>query len=183
MRPSLPGLAVILLTLLPAEPRAHPLDEVLQGAYLTLAPGEVRLELDLTPGTNIADALLQALDANADRIISDAEAQRYARRVLAQSSLTLDDVAVSWALGGVNVPPYGALEAGVATIAIRAVAARPDSAGTHVLDYRNDHQPAPSLRTANVFLEPGEGWQYRVVTQQRSDEGARLTVTYTIARQ
>jgi hypothetical protein len=29
---------------------AHPVDEVVQGAYLTIAANEVRLELDITPG-------------------------------------------------------------------------------------------------------------------------------------
>ena len=173
----------MLLALSPREAAAHPLDEILQGAYLTLAPGEVRLELDLTPGANVAGALLQAIDANADRTITAAEAQRYARRVLTQSTLTLDDVTVFWALGDVVVPPYQALEAGGGTITIRAVAGRRDGEGTHVLGYRNDHQPGPSLRVANIFPEPGQGWQYRVVTQQRSDEGAQLTVTYTAARQ
>jgi hypothetical protein len=36
---------------------------------------------------------------------------------------------------------------------------------------------------ANVFLQPGEGWQYRVTGQQRSDDGRQLTVHYTAARQ
>ena len=174
------ALTVMLLVLPLRDAGAHPLDEVLQGAYLTLAPGEVRLELDLTPGANVAGALLQALDADADRTITVAEAQRYARRVLAQSTLMLDDVAVPWTLGEVNAPAYRALQAGGGTISIRAVAKRPDTAGPHVLSYRNDHQPGPSLRVANIFLEPGEGWRYRVVTQQRSDEGAQLTVAYMI---
>jgi hypothetical protein len=162
---------------------AHPLDEVVQGAYLTLAPGEVRLELDLTFGSNVAGALLQALDDDADRTITEAEAQRYARRVLAQSTLTLDGAAVSWRLGDAHVPPYRSLEAGSATISIRAVAERPDSAGPHVLGYCNDHPPAASLRAANVFLQPGEGWIYQVVTQARSDDGGQLTVAYTVTRQ
>ena len=54
------GLALLALAAGPA--LAHPYDEVVQGAYLTLAPGQVRLELDLTPGPAVADALLKALD-------------------------------------------------------------------------------------------------------------------------
>ena len=173
----------MLLALLPRWAEAHPLDEVVQGAYLTLAPGEVRLELDLTPGIEVAGALLQALDADADRIITEAEAQGYAERMLARSTLTLYDVALSWMLDEVDVPPYRDLELGGGTIIIRAVARRPDSAGAHVLSYRNDHQPAASRRMANVFLRPGEGWQYRVTEQRRSDDGRQLTVTYTVARQ
>jgi hypothetical protein len=172
----------MLLALLPRWAEAHPLDEVVQSAYLTLAPGEVRLELDLTPGIEVAGALLQALDADADRAITEAEAEGYAERVLARSSLTLDDVAMSWMLGEVDVPPYRSLELGGGTVSIHAVARHPDGAGAHVLSYRNDHQPAASRRTANVFLQPGEGWRYRVTGQRRSDDGRQLTVTYTVAR-
>jgi hypothetical protein len=182
MRHALKGLAWMLLALLPHWAEAHRLDEVVQGAYLTLAPGEVRLELDLTPGIEVSGALLQALDADADGTITKAEAQGYAQRVLAQSTLALDGVTVSWTLGDVNVPPYKNLQVGSDTIRIYATSERPDSPGAHVLGYRNDHQPAASRRMANVFLQPGEGWQYRVTGQQRSDDGRQLTVTYTVAR-
>jgi hypothetical protein len=176
-------LAGMLLILLPRWAEAHPLDEVVQGAYLTLAPGEVRLELDLTPGIEVAGAFLQALDANADRIITEVEMQGYAEDVLARSTLTLDDVALSWMLNEVNMPPYQSLELGGGTVSIHAVAQHPYSVGAHVLSYRNDHQPAASRRMANVFLQPGEGWQYRITGQQHSDDGRQLTVTYTVARQ
>jgi len=176
------GLAVMVLALSPRWAQAHPLDEVVQGAYLTLAPGAVRLELDLSPGANVAGALLQALDANADRVITDTEAQRYAQRVLGQSSLTLDGVAVAWTLEDISVPPYRGLEAGGGTITIRAVAERADGPGSHVLSYRNDYQPVASLRAANVFLQPGTGWLYRITAQQRSDDGVQLTVTYAATR-
>lgn len=176
------ALAVVLLAL-PCWVEAHPLDEVMQGAYLTLAPGEVRLELDLTPGTKVAGALLKALDANADRTVTDTEAQGYARRVLTQSTLTLDGVAVSWTLDGVYVPPYQALEVGSGTISIHAVAERPDSSGAHTLGYQNSYQPAASRPTANGFLKPCDVWPYRVDGQQRSDSGRQLTVAYAVARQ
>ena len=71
-RPPL-GAKAWLLVLLAAEPAAaHPLDEVVQGAYLTLAPGQVRLELDLTPGVQVSGAVLKDLDANGDRRITGA---------------------------------------------------------------------------------------------------------------
>ena len=44
---------------------------MVQGAYLTLAPGELRLELDLTPGAAVLAAVLRALDPDGDRRIAD----------------------------------------------------------------------------------------------------------------
>ena len=55
------------LALFPSWAAAHPLNEIVQGAYLTLSPGEVHLELDITPGTQVAGTLLWALDTNADQ--------------------------------------------------------------------------------------------------------------------
>ena len=43
-----------------------------------LAPGEVRLELDLAPGAKVAAALLKFLGANADQRIVEAEARTFA---------------------------------------------------------------------------------------------------------
>jgi hypothetical protein len=62
--------AWLLLALFSSSAAAHPLDEIVQGAYLTLVPGEVRLELDITPGTEVAGALLRALDTHADQLVN-----------------------------------------------------------------------------------------------------------------
>jgi len=168
-----------LLTLLLCFVEAHPVDEVVQGAYLILALGEVRLELDVTPGSQVAGTLLKSLDANADGRITEAEARAYAGRVLAQSTLALDGVAVPWRLDKVSVPPYENLETGNDILKIYAVAKRPDRTGTHSLSYQNRYQPAKSQWTANVFLQPTAGWQYQVTGQQRSDDGRQFTVKYT----
>jgi hypothetical protein len=171
--------AWLLLALLSGSAAAHPLDEVVQGAYLTLAPGEVRLELDMTPGTEVAGALLRALDTDADQRITDAEARAYAEGVIRQSTLALDDVPVSWSLESVSVPPYQNLALASDTIKIYTVAKRPDAAGPHTLSYENRYEPAKSQWIANIFLQPGPGWRYEVTAQQRSDDGRLLIVRYT----
>jgi hypothetical protein len=73
--------AWLLLALFSSSAAAHPLDEIVQGAYLTLVPGEVRLELDITPGTEVAGALLRALDTHADQL-----ANQHASLMLATGS-------------------------------------------------------------------------------------------------
>jgi hypothetical protein len=170
--------AWLLLALFSSSAAAHPLDEVVQGAYLTLAPGEVRLELDITPGAQVAGALLRALDTNLDRCITDTEARAYAESVMKQSTLMLDHVAVPWTLENVSVPPYQHLELGSDTIRIYAVAKHPDRAGAQTLTYENRYEPAKSRWIANIFLQPGAGWRYEVTGQQRSDDSRLLTVTY-----
>ncbi len=161
---------------------AHPVDEVAQGAYITLAPGEVRIELDITPGPAVAGALLRSLDTNADRRVTDEEARAYAERVLKQSTLTLDGVAVSWTMKRVRVPPYANLEQQGDTLKIYGLAKRADRAGVHSLTYQNRYAPAQGWCIANVFLAPDAHRRYEVSAQEHSDDGRLLTVRYTMAR-
>jgi len=168
--------------LVPALAFAHPVDEVVQGAYLTLAKGEVRLELDLTPGTEVVGEVLKSLDPNGDRTVSKAEGRAFGERVLQQSSLTLGGKTTAWRLDRVSVPPYAALVQDTATIKVYAVAPRPDRAGPQILTYANSYQPAKSQWIANIFLQPGGGWTYRVVSQKHTDDGRGLTVNYAVGR-
>ena len=174
--------AWLLPALIPGWAFAHPVDEVVQGAYLTLAPGQVRLELDLTPGTEVAFAVLKSLDANGDRRITEAEARAYGERVLKQSTLTLGGKPAAWRLERVDTPAYDELEQSTPTLKIYATAARPDRAGPQAFSYENRYQPAKSQWIANVFLQPAGGWRYRVAGQQHTDDGRGLTVSYAASR-
>jgi hypothetical protein len=177
MRSSVAVLAWLLL--LPGWAAAHPVDEVVQAAYLTLALGEVRVELDLTPGIAVADAVLWSLDANADQRIDAMEARSYAQRVLQQSTLTLDGVTTPLRLEKIIVPPYPELKSQGGTLKIYAVAGRTDRAGGHTLSYGNHYEPAKCQCIANVFLQPAAGWRYQVARAQHSDDGRLLLVAYT----
>ncbi|MFC4640362.1 hypothetical protein [Deinococcus hohokamensis] len=50
------------------------------------------------------------------------------------------------------------------------------------LSYQNRYQPVKSQWTANVFLQPGRGWQYQITGQGRSNDGRDLTVQYKATR-
>jgi hypothetical protein len=173
-------LAALMLTAGPA--LAHPVDEVVQGAYLTLAPGEARLELDLTPGPLVSMTLITALDADGDKRITAGEARAYGAMVLGQSGLTLDGKAAAWRLDHVVVPAYEALAGETDTVKVYAVTARPETTGRHVLAYVNRYSPAKTRANANIFLQPGAGWRYQVDGQTHSDDGRGLTVRYSAAR-
>jgi hypothetical protein len=173
---------VVIAALACGSAQAHPQDEVVQGAYLTLAPGEVRLQIDLIAGVKVAGSVLKSIDANGDRRISDTEARAYAGRVLAQSSLKVNGAPVTWRLASIKAPAYENIEQAGETIEIYAVADRRDEAGAHSLAYENRYDPATCLCIANVFLEPGSGWQYQVNSQTRSEDGRAFGVSYLAAR-
>lgn len=175
-------MAWLALALLSAPAAAHPLDEIVQGAYLTVTPGQILLELDLAPGPLVADVVLKALDANGDQSISEEEAQAYAGRVLDQSTLTIDGVEARWRLQAVVAPPYGNIETAGDVIKIFAVASQVDRVGGRTMAYDNRYAPVKSQCIANVFLVRAQGWRYEVTTQSRSDDGRQLMVSYTSAR-
>lgn len=168
----------LLLALLPVSAAAHPVDELVQGAYLTLVPGSLRLELNLTPGSGVVTTILGALDHNGDRHISAAEARAYALEVLKYSAIALDGAAADWSLEEITVPAYRNLELGSDTIKIYAAVKRQDSRGPHTLSFDNRYKPAASQWTANIFLQPGTDWRYVITGQQRGGDGRQLTVNY-----
>ena len=161
---------------------AHPVDEIVQGAYLALAPGEVRLELDLTPGTEVAEAFLTSIDVNGDQRISEPEGRAFALRVLQQSTLMLDGKLATWRLDRVSAPAYQGLRQEGDTLKIYAIARRPDRAGARTLAYENRYNPAKSQCIANIFLQPGAGWRFQVGGQKHSQDGRGLSVSYAAAR-
>ncbi len=178
-----PTLAAIALAVALASSTAgaHPVDEIVEGAYLFLAPGELRLELELTPGTAIVAAMLPAIDPDGNGVATPAEANAWAEAVLSLSTLDLDGVATALTFVSVAMPEPALVALG-SPIRIIATVPRPDTAGEHTLTYNNAYAPVPAQRFANIFLQPGGGWTYTVTSQEHGPDGASLIVRYVTAR-
>ena len=157
---------------------AHPVHEVVQNAYVTLTPGAVVLQLELTAGPKVAGTIIRALDTNHDKRVSQAEARAYALRVLSSSTLQIERRPLDLRLIAVDVPPYAALLGAHVTIRITARAARIDRSGTARLSYRNRYTPAESRCDANVFLKSSGTVRYQVASQIRGRDGRAITVRY-----
>ena len=169
---------MLLMVMVPGSASAHPVHEVIQNAYLTLSPGTVGLELELTAGPQVAGRIIRALDPNGDRRISPVEARAYADRVIAQSRLTIDRRPLSIRTIAIDVPSYAALLGAHGKIRITAKAARPDRAGSMRLAYRNGYNPAESRCDANIFIKVRGPVGYRINRQDRSSDGRFLVVDY-----
>ncbi len=81
-----------------APPRAalaHPLDVYLQAMYITVAPTQIVVELDLSPGVLVAPQVLSELDPDGDQQVSDAEGQAYVDAMLHNVVLQVDGRSVS----------------------------------------------------------------------------------------
>lgn len=168
-------LLLALASAWPAAAVAHPVDELVQASYLTLVPDGVRLELDLTPGIEVAYYLLPTIDRDRDRQVSDAEARAFATTILKQLPLAIDGKATPWRLTQVELPSFRGIRLG-ATMKIIASAPRPERPGEQQLRFANRYPGINSRCYANIFLRPRDGW--RVTGQQHSNDGRSMIVSY-----
>jgi hypothetical protein len=173
--------AIAFAIVLPAELSAHRLDEYLQAARLSLARDCVTLELDLTPGANIAASIAGLLDRDGNSTISPTEAQAYGEAVLSELMVAIDGRPVSLALTRVEAPSIGEMRAGSGTIQIRAAGPVDVAAGgRRRLDFRNNHQPAGSIYLVNALM-PQDG-AVSVVAQTRDHLQQGVRVEYAVHR-
>jgi len=182
LRPAILGLIALLLGLLAPPPAAlaHPADVYLQATYITVAPAQIVVELDLSPGVLVAPQVLPLLDADGDQQISEAEGRAYVDTVLRDVALRVDGETLALAVTKIDLPPYLNIQAGYGTIRIFTEAALPaGTVRTHRIAYKNSFAPAGSAYQVNTFVDKGA-----VITlgkQNRDSLQQSLTVDYAVA--
>jgi len=176
-------LVVALLTLaMPARTAAHQLDEYLQAARIAFARDRIVLELDLTPGANIAGEIVSALDSDGDGIVQPLEARAYGRAVVGDCELIFDGQPVDLMLETVEVPAVADMRRGVGTMQLTVSGALAGAhAGTRHLLFTNRHHPATSVYLANALVSADRDVQ--VVAQRRDHRQQQIDVEYKIGSQ
>lgn len=161
----------------PSSAGAHRLDEYLQATRMSLARDAVELEIDLTPGVQIAGRVIPLIDRDADGRLSDAERRRYAERVLAATALELDRRHVPVTLSAYDFPSVDDLRGGTASIRVRARAnADASSPGQHTLHFVNLHEPEISAYLVNAMAPPDD---VRITSQRRDPWQREFTLTFS----
>jgi hypothetical protein len=158
---------------------AHRRDEYLQAARLAIDPERVQIELDLTPGIALAEAILTDIDLDRDGSLSAEEQRAYASAVLGALELEGDGRPLRMQPGACSFPDAEAIRRGEGTIRLQSAATFPRlSIGAHRLSFRNGHHPDRSVYLANALVPASD----RVaVTAQRRDVAQRqLTIDYVM---
>ena len=158
---------------------AHRRDEYLQAARIAIDPDRVRVELDLTPGIAVADAVLAGIDADRDGAISSSEAQAYAGVVRQAVRLDVDAAPISAALVSSAFPDVAALRGGEGPIRVVLLASLPPlGPGRHQIRYRNAHRADIGVYLANALVPASD----RVASngQQRDAAQRELIVDYEL---
>ena len=161
---------LLLLALLafPSAVFAHRLDEYLQATLVVIEPGDVRLQVNLTPGVAVAEQVLAQIDRDRDGAISANEAAAYGELLKRDLTLRLDRRNLELQLTASEFPAPVELRTGGGIIQMEFSATPgPLAAGAHRLALENRH-----LTTVSVYLinaaQPRSG-AVHITKQQRND--------------
>jgi hypothetical protein len=161
---------------------AHRRDEYLQAARLAVEPRRVELQLDLTPGIDIAEGVVGDVDRDRNGTLTRDEQRAYVDGVLGTVELRVDGHLLHLQPVTSMFPGLDAMRRGEGTIQLRTAATIPRlSAGDHELAFRNRHRPDVSVYLANALVPDGD----RIaITAQRRDVAQRdLTIAYVVRHQ
>jgi len=158
---------------------AHRRDEYLQAARIALEPGRVQIDLDLTAGIAVADAVLTEIDRDRTGTISVEESRAYADVVLKAISLEADGRPLHLELSGQRFPVTDAVRSGHGPIRLEMRAEMPSlGAGPHTLHYRNTHRPEIGAYLANVLVPESD--RVAISAQRRDVDQRELTVDFVV---
>ncbi len=159
---------------------AHRRDEYLQAARIGIDPGRVELQLDLTPGIEVADKVIADIDRNHDGRLSDDEQRAYVRRVLNAVGVEIDRQSIHIAPIAWTFPDVTAFRQGEGSIRVTAEASQlqvPD--GPHQLTFSNAYQPDISVYLANALVPASD--RVAIHGQTRDANQRQLAIDYDVA--
>jgi hypothetical protein len=173
------GLAIAAWLAVGSIASAHRLDECLQAARIAIEPNQVSLELDVTPGIAVADAVIADIDQNRDGVLSANERYAYGRLVLGSVDLMIDGRPVRLTSASTTVPDVMTLRRGEGTIQLRSVMTiSSQSTGAHQLLFRNRYRRDISVYLANALVPESD--RIAVTAQRREQQQRELTIAYEV---
>jgi hypothetical protein len=159
----------------------HRRDEYLQAARIGVEPEGVRIDLDLTPGIDVADVIIALIDDDQDASLSRDEQRAYASEIVGALEINLDGAPLNLSLTSSTFPELSAFRRGEGTIRLQLSATHPSlPAGAHQLLFRNRHLGGQSVYLANALMP--DNVRVSVTEQRRDPDQTELTIGYAIAR-
>jgi hypothetical protein len=169
----------VIVAFMPAVVAAHRLDEYLQATRVAIQLDRVVVDIDLTPGVNVAPLVTSWIDANGDGELSRDEAVRYAVQVLSSVALSVDGRAAALTLMDIQAPAVRDIYEGTGTLRLQAFARMPATrAGRHQVTIVNSHHPESSVYLANALVPLDDA--VHIAAQVRDREQHRLTIDYEV---
>ena len=158
---------------------AHRLDECLQAARIAIEPGAITLEIDLTPGVDVAGTMVSDVDRDRDGVLSPLEQQAFVTRVFAAAEIAVDGRPGTVSPLPATFPDVPAMLRGEGTIQLRAtIPLQPQSAGSHEVFFRNGYQAVTSAYLANALVPESD--RVAIRSQRRDAQQRDLTIDYEL---
>ena len=133
-------LIIVALAAIPPAAYGHVLDEYLQATLVVVEPGDIRLKINLTPGVEIAEKVLNQIDLNGDGSISSDESAAYAEMLKRDLTVRLDGGDTQLKLTASNIPKLEELRTGHGIIQMEfSITPCSFSGGNHRLTFENRH--------------------------------------------
>src|SRR3954470_24533815 len=109
---TIPRYLLLLLLALPSAGLAHQLDEYIQATLVVIEPGEIRLQMNLTPGVQVAGKVLALIDRDQNSVVASNEANVYAEALQHDLTAKLDEHDVKLKLTAARFPEVSEIRAG-----------------------------------------------------------------------
>ncbi len=170
----------LLLLTAPSAAHAHALDEYVQHSLVAVEKARIEIAMRLVPGVMVLSPVLDVIDRNGDRKLSQSEARAYGALLQGDLRLILDGKPLELKLEAAEVPQVAELKDGLGAIRIRFTAAMPPAPGAHRLELTNRHQPKYSAYVVNS-VQPKDK-TIRIVTQQRNPDQSVYRLDYQVSR-
>jgi hypothetical protein len=155
---------------------AHRLDEYLQAIMVSVEQGRIRASMRLIPGVAVSTAVIGAIDVNRDGVLSEAEQQMYAQKVLRDLSLSVDGQTLTPRLSSVSFSAPAEMKEGSGEIHIDFAADLPTGGSRRNLVIENHHQPRMSVYLMNCLVPQDRGIQ--IIAQNRNQNQSYYRVDY-----
>lgn len=182
---SLMGLVALSLVF-PFAVLAHPVNEYVQASYLTLTEDQILIDVNLTAGVLIGDAILADIDVDDDGIISDSEQIEYAEMVASELYLEADGQALTITLSDVEYPTITNLKGGEDAIRLHLTAPLPSiNVGDYQMVYENNFAPESydNVYLVNAFVQADVADYIDITDQERDWYQQSMVLSYSILSQ
>jgi hypothetical protein len=178
-RKATPWCVLVLLFVLPSRADAHRLDEYLQAVRVSVTADRVRVEIDLSPGVDVADAIIRTIDADGDGAIAEREASAYASRVLGATTLSVDGRPAVLTPDGRRFPSIDDMRLGLGTIRLTTSAWIAATPGRHRLAFANAYLPGISVYLVNALVSSDQ--RITLLEQHRDPLQRTYALDYDVA--
>jgi hypothetical protein len=171
------AIALAMVAAIGTSVSAHRRDELLQAARIDVEPRRMDLDLDLTPGIEVAEAIIAEIDRDRNGLISPDERHEYVQGVLAAVHLSIDGRPLRPELVDSTFPELETFHRGEGTIRLRLAVALPRLyEGQHQLSFHNKYRRDVSVYLANALMPASD--RIAVTAQRRDEEQRDLTIDY-----